>query len=475
MNSFEEGYRYFAKNSSEYFGTNYGIDYVKKVQIEIDKTINEMSKSVVQRTKAIDTTVKGFVAEDWHAGTFNTDVVAKGGMNTYANVDKTNNPIKDIDIISADSTNSWQSKYYKTAEDTAKELSNPKYNDVGKVAPSDQIDNDGIKNAAHWQALRNEEIRPDVSNAYTNTAENAKAVIEEAGFSSKNLKEAEALQIVKDMNDESFNPQKYGLITENFIKIDYVLHQSLKAGVTAATITSLLKIAPEIYKVIMDLIEKSHIDKDQLKKVGFVSLTAPVEGFLRGSISAAITATFASGLLGETFKTINPSLVSMVTVLVMNAIHNSIGIAFGRMSKVEFADACVRDLVVSSFALIAGSISQGLFQVPVFGFMLGSFVGSIVGIFAYETSKSLCLSFCVESGFTFFGLVKQDYKLPVEIIEEIGIKVFEYEKFTFKKFQFNQFENKPFNYKKYKVNTIGISILRRGVIGVNKIAYVPHN
>ncbi|ALC89216.1 hypothetical protein AM500_05015 [Bacillus sp. FJAT-18017] len=472
MDSFKEGYRHFVKNSSGFKGVNHSFEYVNQVQREIDKTIAEMSKTVTQRLNANDATTKGFVAEDWHAGTFNADVVAKGGKDIYASVDKSNNPIKDIDIFNKGTSSSWQSKYYKSAEDTAKELSNPKYNNVGKVAPSDQIAEDGIRTAAQKQALRNSETRHEVAEAYQHTANYARSVIEENGYSSRGLSDREALKIVEEIKNGTFDPKKYGLTTEDFVKVEYVIQQSLKAGVTAAALTAIIKVTPEIYKIIMSMIEQGYIEKDQLIQAGFITLDSSVEGFIRGSIAAAITATLKSGLAGETLKSIDPSMISLGTILVMNAIHNSFKVATGRMKPVEFVDACARDLVVSSFALIGGSVSQGLIQIPVFGFMLGSFLGSIVGSFVYDAGKRVCLSFCIESGFTFFGLVKQDYVLPKEVIVSLGLKVFEYERFIFNPPDIKQSEPNKFSYKKFEPNTININILRRGVIGVNKVGFV---
>jgi hypothetical protein len=471
MDTFEMGYRHFEHNSSVYFGTFAANNYVNKVQTELDKLICEMSQTVNQRSNSKIDQIKGFIAEDFHAGTFNVDVASKGGKNIRAVVDKSNNPIKDIDINVNGKTFSFQSKYYNKAENTAKELSNPKYNKVGKVAPSDQIANDGIKKVASKQALRNKKIRPNVSDAYDNTAKNVKDTIEKNGYASKGLSESDAKQIVEDIKNGTFDPKKYGLVTEKFVKIEYVLKEAFKAGINAAIISSILKVTPEIYKLILELINDGTISKEEISKLGLSSLNTPVEGFFRGYISAAITATFKSGLTGEVLESLDPTFISVATVLMINAIHNSINVTLGRMSKHEFVDACTRDIFISSLSFYSGYISQGLIQIPVIGFMLGSFVGSIIGALVYDTGKSICLSFCVESGFTFFGLVTQDYRLPEEIIKEIGVNVFEYEKFQYKKFEFDKFNFTPFTYEKFIPDTININFIRRGVIGVNKIGY----
>ena len=71
-----------------------------------------------------------------------------------------------------------------------------------------------------------------------------------------------------------------------------------------------------------------------------------------------------------------------------------------------------------------------------------------------------------------FGLVKQDYTLPEDVLEYIGIDVFQYEKFLPKQFQKENFAPLNFNQRKFEADTLGIRILRRGVIGVSEIGYV---
>lgn len=473
MTDFERGYHNFAKNADGFYGGLRGADYVSSVQDALNKTIDEMKNTTTQRFNANDTSSKGFVAEDWHAGTFNADVAAKGGKNIFATVDKTNHPVNDININNNGQSTGFQSKYYKTAADTAKELSNSKYDNTGKVAPSDQVDNGGINDYAHRQSLRNQEIRPDVSDSYAHTAKHAKATIEEAGFSSKGLTDEQALKIVKDMKKDSFDPKNYGLVTENFIKAEYIIQQALKAGLTAAAISAVVKLAPEICKIIMELISTGVIDQASFIEFGLNAVTAPIEGFINGSVAAGITATFASGLLGETLKAVNPALIATATVILMHAIQNSFFVATGKMSKAEFADACARDIFTASFGITGAFVGQALLPgLPVIGFMLGSFVGGIIGNFAYTAGKSVCLSFCVESGFTFFGIVDQDYELPDEVIKELGIDIFEIDEFVVQEFELEEFAFDQFELEEFEFETFSITPLRRGVLKINQIGYV---
>lgn len=473
MTDFERGYQFFAENTVGYYGVNKGSEYVNSVQVALNKTIDAMKSTTTQRYQANDTSTRGFIAEDWHAGTFNTDVAAKAGRGIVAAVDPSNHPVNDIIINNNGKTTAFQAKYYNNAEATAKAISHSKYDSVGKVAPSDQVDSGGIRDYAHRQALRNQEIRPDVSKSYAHTAENARATIEEKGFSSQGLTDEQALKIVKDMKKDSFDPKKYGLVTENFIKAEYIMQQALKAGLTAAAISAVVKLAPEIGKIIMELISTGVIDQASFIEFGLNAVTAPVEGFINGSVAAGITATFASGLLGETLKAVTPALIATATVILMHAIQNSFFVATGKMSRAEFADACARDIFTASFGISGAFIGQALLPaLPVIGFMLGSFVGGIIGNFAYTAGKSVCLSFCVESGFTFFGIVDQDYELPDEVIKELGIDIFENDEFVVPEFELEEFAFEPFQLEEFELETFNITPLRRGVLKISQIGYV---
>ena len=158
--------------------------------------------------------------------------------------------------------------------------------------------------------------------------------------------------------------------------------------------------------------------------------------------------------------------------LAMDTMKNSFKVAAGKMTRSDLAQEMVKELMISSAALAGGTFAQSFIGIPVVGFMIGSFIGSAIGSFAYNCGYSAVMSFCIDTGFTMFGLVKQDYTLPEDVLEYIGIDVFQYEKFLPKQFQKENFAPLNFNQRKFEADTIGIHILRRGVIGVSEIGYV---
>lgn len=132
----------------------------------------------------------------------------------------------------------------------------------------------------------------------------------------------------------------------------------------------------------------------------------------------------------------------------------------------------VRDMYISACSLIGGGITQAFIEIPVLGYMIGSFVGSLVGSFTYNVGYKAVLSFCVDSGFTMFGLVEQDYVLPKELIKEIGIETFDYETFETTTFEPKSFAVSSFELDTFEPDTLDIHFLRRGVIGVSRIGYI---
>ena len=176
--------------------------------------------------------------------------------------------------------------------------------------------------------------------------------------------------------------------------------------------------------------------------------------------------------MGEVLKSVDPTIIGAVTVLTMNVLKNAGEVALGRKSRSELTGELVKDMYISACSLIAGGLGQAMIEVPVVGYMLGSFLGSLIGTFTYNAGYKAALSFCVDSGFTMFGLVEQNYELPKELLKEIGVDVFDYETFEFDTFEQDTFKIDSLDYDSFAPDTLGIAFLRRGVIGVNKIGYM---
>lgn len=123
-------------------------------------------------------------------------------------------------------------------------------------------------------------------------------------------------------------------------------------------------------------------------------------------------------------------------------------------------------------AYIGGIIGQALgFELPVIGYLLGTLIGTSICVI-YNIGKKKLISFCVDTGFTCFGLVEQDYELPEEVLHELGVETIPIPRTQIDRIDIPRTQTSATGINQMEYETIDITVLRRGVIGVNKIGYV---
>ncbi len=502
MVGFEEGYKFFVDNSSAIVGAEMSGSYVGAVNDEINKLVSNLNSFEGFNTSS--KMLKGDIAEFWHSGTFNIKAVVEGSDHRTF-VDRSH------DFASADISSNFGDRYglkfYGDGQASAKAqsisifqrfkeyqssggkdglekflsdrgfddidtiLNDPIYSGQVRIIPRDQLEE-----ATKWlsRMIQTESARrPEQVYRYQETLDLLSDRLKDnEGVESIPLSKSEAEELATLAKQGKINADDIGLTADELIKFDNIMQQAFKAGITAATISVMLKVAPEIYKAISYLIKNGEIDGEQFKKIGFVAVSGGAEGFIRGTVSSALTICCKAGMLGTTLKSVDPTVIGVVTVLTMNVVKNAYAVAVGKKTRQQLTGELVRDMYVSACSLIGGGITQAFIEVPILGYLIGSFIGSIVGSFTYNIGQKAIVAFCVDSGFTMFGLVEQDYKLPKEVLEKIGIETFNYETFEADSFEPDTFEPETFSVDSFEPDTLDITFLRRGVIGVSKVGYI---
>ena len=151
-------------------------------------------------------------------------------------------------------------------------------------------------------------------------------------------------------------------------------------------------------------------------------------------MSAVITASCKAGLLGEALKSVDPTIVGTVSVLTINIIKNAFPNAFPVAIRTEnknsaFGRACQRYVYFSLFVDWRWNFS-GVHRstgIRLYDWKFCLFNHRFFYL-QYLDIKRL-YHFAWIQAFTMFGLVEQDYTLPKEIIEQMGIETFDYETF----------------------------------------------
>lgn len=539
----DEGWEYTAQQMGAVHVAQKGSAYVGQVDEAIQKLVEDMN--ALGGSKQAPDQLKGFVAEVWHADTFNINAALKGSSNRaevegsqgHASVD-----------VSTNFGKSYGSKYMATAQASVnaqaknviqayhKYLSGPRqgapmsfeeylvkygyaqddaikgliqayrnsgaqdtmtleefiklhtgefdittlltsvYSGQSLLIPADQLQAamDYLKEQIAKEGGKDGSNRGAVLANYMEVLQNLVDRISDGeGTVSKPLTKEEAEVIAALIKSGAFDPEDFGISLKSLVTTEYILQQALKAGYTAAVITVVLRLAPEIFKAIDYLIKNGELDVDQVKKIGMTAMSASAEGFLRGSIASALTISCQTGKLGEQFVSVSPQVIGVLTVIVLEVTKNSILVAVGKMEPREMGAAFAKSLIISSAALAVGTLGQMLTpELPVVGYMLGSLLGSCVASVVVGVGEQCLISFCVESGFTCFGLVKQNYVLPEAYLVEMGIDVIAISSVDVKKTQVEHTAIKHIEPKRINYHTIELFMVRRGVIGVNAIGYV---
>lgn len=477
----QQGWEFATATMGTNIATNIGEKYVSAVENAI-RQLEDNINNHQYRNLGIKQ-LQGYMLEEWGSGTFNIDAVAANSSDISSVLHST---LLDSVDVKLNSGKTYSAKSYATSSQTAKEQARlnlntrqASYKNQGRLVPSDQLED--TKTIARLQKLRNEYIREDVSKAYADTEEKlTDKISNKEGIESKSASRKELEKIARESKECVFKAEEHGVTTKSAIKPEYLLKQALKAGYTTAAVTVAFQLVPEIYKAIDFLIKNGEIDLEMVKVMGEKGITASAEGFLKGSIAACLQIACESGLLGEVLKNINPTILGIVVSFVFQTAKNSILVAAGKMTKRQMGTVFA-DMIVVTGGYYAGVcvgkfvgkfIGHTLnFQLPVLGYLLGSLLGTSFSV-VYNIGKKKLISFCVDTGFTCFGLVEQDYELPKDVLTELGVTLAEIPRTRIDTINIPRTNINTSDVHRSDYETIDITVLRRGVIGINKVGYV---
>ena len=461
------GVDYVAQNGRTY------VDAVEEAIKRLEEGINNHPYSQ-QDVKQF----QGYAQEKWHEGTYNIDAIAFGSKDSAKTLDSTLRYSPDIVLNSGDK---YSLKSFSTAKQSGIEQAKlndetgfAAYHGQKRLVPSDQLADAKIE--THERVIKNILTRPEVSNAFDETEKNlTDRVINQEGVSSIPATREKLIKIARDGNQHSFSAEEHGVTLDTAIKTEYIMKQALKAGYTSAAITVAMQLAPEVYKAIDYLIKHGEIDVAQVKQMGNKAITTSAEGFLRGSVAYSLFVMCEKGALGSKYVGVDPTLLGTIVVIVMQTVKNSILVSVGRMTPRQMGNAFADTLLISGGYYLGSKLGSVIgqtlgFKLPVVGYLLGSLVGTSFAV-VYNMGKKNLIAFCVDTGFTCFGLVDQNYELLEDVLNEIGINTITIQRTDVNRTKVsNTLTENYVNRADYE--TINITILRRGVIGVNKVGYV---
>lgn len=510
--AFEQGLKFVSDNMGAALGGQMSQLWIDTINSQIESISNDIMAKV-QSTDLPADKLQGFVAEIWHSGTFNADsavhhsvATAKApDVNTYASADvefggsraslkyykdakssyaaQSETPYERYMHLKAKAEKAGKS--YESLEEflgkrkiKKEDMHKSMYQGQAKLIPTNQL--------LDAQNLLDKKIAVAQANGKLDQVARYKEVqvtltdilSDKKGNKSIPLSREYAQRLTRAAKEGNLDQEllkECGLDINQLVTAKDIMSEAFSAGLSAAVISFVIGIAPTIIDGISMLVSEGEIDPKLFAEMGYKGLSSAARGFINGSITAALVACCQSGKLGTTLMGANASMISTAVVLMIGTLESGIRLATGRINKAQMAEEMSRLYITTAFSVGGGLAASVWFvEIPplaMAAYMLGSFIGGVIGGFAYNIGHSLFMSFCVDSGCTFFGLVDQNYELPQEILDEIGIDIFKYEKFDYETFQYDSFQLDSFTPDAFEYDKFGITIIRRGVIGVGKIGY----
>lgn len=436
--------------------------YVGEVERALDDLVREMDK-LADNQKGLHW-AKGDVAEAYHAGTYNADAVRRG-VDARAHAPRDASP-NDV-IVRGSGEENAQLKYYREADATAKAISDPKYSDLEqKVVPSDQVEE--MRTAAARLAESNAATRPDMSESYAHTARTADDRIRLDGAESRPLSEPESRQAVNQLREKhDVDREQFGLTPQQVIQWQDILREATTAAARAAIISAALQSAPYVIAIAKKAWDTGEVTAADFVPLGQAVPTTLLRSGVAGGLAAAIVGSARAGFLGTGLQQIDPTLVAAGVTLAISAFETSIKAARGDMTWSTAAQIISEDAIVLATAMGGAALGQALIPVPMLGAIIGNIVGAAVARLAIEKADSVILGLAAETGWTFFGLVDQDYALPSEVLAASGWNTLNVKRLAPRSLELRRLQPRTLELK-----GLDMKVLHRGVVAFGRVAYL---
>lgn len=267
-------------------------------------------------------------------------------------------------------------------------------------------------------------------------------------------------------------PESYADI-KSLITPQDIFQSAVKSGQNAVLLSLALSVAPELIKSFQYLIKTGELDVESVKRLGMEALSGSARGFITGSISAAVTSSCRLGLVGESLKNAAPETVGAIVAMTYQILLISANRSMGKIGAAEMSNEIIRVMITVGCSVAAGSIGAAVFS-PL-GYFIGSLAGSMAGSLLYQTMYTSLISLCVDTGFTLFGMVDQDYEIPEEACDMLGLDTIRLDEVQLDEIQLDEMELDAFELDAVKLDSLGLRWVKRGVIGVNRIGYVTES
>ena len=313
-------------------------------------------EGVVSRSGNLD----GFIAEEWHAQTFNLNAEANGSI-YRAEALKPKDGVfgkNSVDVVIKDINTGkivkrYQAKYYQNADATLEAFKKGDYRGQQKLVPDDQFDNISKKCSNVIEA-------PDGTKSTPLSKTNAQKLRDEA--QSGNWKE--------------FNWDKYA--TKDLVK--GIGKQARNAALLSAAITSIVHVATKKYKG----------EEIKAKEVAEVAIKSGADSFIKVALAGALKVGVEKNIIKGIAKGKSGNVYAAIAFTAVENVKIGYEMYKGELTAQEGVEkmervtlSCLAGFAASEIGMTEGAaigaLAGSIFGPP--GAVVGTFIGGIVGSF----------------------------------------------------------------------------------------------
>ncbi|WP_244256442.1 hypothetical protein [Pseudomonas aeruginosa] len=350
----------------------------------------------------------GFAAETWHAESYNLDAILKDKdvrafTDNFSNTPLAKNDMThDIVVMRGDEQLlGAQLKYFKDADATQKAFRSTKdgvhsYKDSDLfLGPSDQIE--GVRLSANRDALRNQQTRPEVSQAAEKVRDNTAGQLDVDGVQSTPLskREAEHLGSATKTGKDLHESMQTGYLNKA------TLQQSARAAGSAAIITTVVAGSINTFQYIKQ-VKDGHITAEQATiQILQNTVIAAGDSALKAGVanaSVSIAARSMPGLFtGTLFKrSFANGGVAGAAVCAVDLVQCLVMFSAGKMTLEEMETRTGKNLFQTGAGVVGASVGAA---VGAIGGPPGALVGSLIGGLITTLAMNIALDNHIEKEF----------------------------------------------------------------------------
>ncbi len=342
----------------------------------------------------------GFYAEAHQTATFNVDAAINQTAESAVRVDSTANASPDIDT-------SWgrkfSLKFYRDAKASLYQQSKaehgdstglPKYKDMERLVPADQIDE--AKIIAEQRANQVSATNPALAERYRETLNHlTDRIVSPEGAESKPLEKDEANKWALDAKNGRIKDLQY----EDSVTEDHCLVEIGKAAGTAALVNASILAAPVVIGSLDRLLKEPGFGGEEyfkeLKKWSAEKgIPTSFDTFVKSALAGTLSLANKSGWLEGPLEGCHPSIYSGIAITAVEAAKKFLLCANKQCTGEEATEHIFKAGLKTSSTLAGKVLGQTIIPIPIIGGIIGAMIASHViarGVDSVENSTAITL------------------------------------------------------------------------------------